>query len=95
MKKAQIEKEIQELMARVAAPNRLYKYDLDGVILFSPQRLPQGFRPPTGRAKFTKEYYNVSGQLAKELKEEQSEGYDASHGDPDYAARHDFAQKHH
>jgi len=91
---SKVAKEIQELSAqleKVAGPNRLYKYEIDGFVFFSPERKPQGFRLPTGRAKWTKEYYSIGGQLAKEVKSEEE---DASGGDPDYDSRRDFNQKH-
>ncbi len=67
-----VSKQIQELenILKKASPNRLYKYEIDGFIFFSPQRSTQGFRLPTGRAKWTKEYYAVNGQLAKEVRSE-------------------------
>ena len=57
-------------IAKQATPSRLYKYELDGFVFYTAERNPQGFRLPTGRAKWTKEYFPVSGQLSKEIKDE-------------------------
>lgn len=61
-----------ERQLKQAGPfNRLYKYEIDGMIFFTPERNPQGMRLPTGRAKWTKEYFPVSGPLVKEIKQEE------------------------
>ena len=58
--------------SKEAAPSRLYKYELDGFVFYTSERNPQGFRLPTGRAKWTKEYFPVSGPLAKDVSGEAS-----------------------
>lgn len=55
-----------------AAAPRLYEYEYEGMTFYTDKRLPQGIRLPAGKAKFTKNYFTVSGSLAKELKEDSS-----------------------
>jgi len=56
-----------------ATPTRLYKYIVDDFVFYSDKRIPNGFRVPTGRAKWTKEYFPVSGTLAKEIRGDEDE----------------------
>lgn len=58
--------------AKIAA-QKLYEYELGDFKFFSKDKIPAGFRLPVGKAKWTKNYFPVSGQLAKGLEEADAE----------------------
>jgi hypothetical protein len=69
----EIEKIAYELevfgVQKEAASPKLFEYEYEGMKFYTDKKMPQGIRLPAGKAKFTKNYYTVSGSLAKDLKE--------------------------
>jgi hypothetical protein len=55
---------------KVAATSKLYEYEIDGFKFYTDEKMPSGIRLPVGKAKYTKNYFSTSGQLAKALDEE-------------------------
>jgi len=51
------------------AAQKLYEYELGDFKFFSKDKIPSGFRLPVGKARWTKNYFPVSGQLAKGLED--------------------------
>lgn len=54
-----------------AASPKLYEYEYEGMKFYTDKRMPQGIRLPAGKAQYTKNYFTVSGAIAKELKEDE------------------------
>lgn len=71
----EIEKIAYELevfgVKKEAASPKLFEYEYEGMKFYTDKKMPQGIRLPAGKAKFTKNFYTVSGALAKDLKEDE------------------------
>jgi hypothetical protein len=54
---------------KTATANKLYEYEIDGFKFYSSEKMPSGIRLPVGKAKYTKNFYNTTGELAKVLED--------------------------
>ena len=54
---------------KVAAVSKLYEYEIEGFKFYTDEKVPSGIRLPVGKAKYTKNFYNTTGELAKVLEE--------------------------
>lgn len=59
---------------KAAASPKLFEYEYNGMTFYTDKRLPQGIRLPAGKAKFTKNFFTVSGALGKEIAENKEAG---------------------
>jgi hypothetical protein len=63
LKKSKINQE------KIAASARLYEYELNGLIFYIDEKITSGVRVSSGKAKYTNNFYTVSGELSKVLNE--------------------------
>jgi len=58
-----------EVFGVKTAAKKMFEYELSGFRFYTDEKVPAGIRLPVGKARWTRNYYPVSGQLAKGLEE--------------------------
>jgi hypothetical protein len=63
-------REIATKLDKYSSASKLYEYEIDGFKFYSSEKMPSGIRLPVGKAEFTKNFFNTTGELSKSLEED-------------------------
>jgi hypothetical protein len=61
--------DIADKLDKYSSASKLYEYEIEGFKFYSSEKMPSGIRLPVGKAEFTKNFFNTTGELSKSLEE--------------------------
>ena len=65
-----VKSELKKSKVKVATSSRLYEYELNGLTFYTAERITSGIRVTSGRARYTTNFYTVTGEISKALKDD-------------------------